>query len=838
MQNVSLVAFWHRLLLHGGPPPQTEGLVLSTGLLELHVVTDLVVALAFLAICTSLLVLVRRARFDAPFKRMVLAFAVLVGAAGLAHLAEIWTGPGNRAWVLTALELATAATAVATAIALPLFLPAALKLIRAARVSEHRRKRLEVAHRDLQALFTRLKESERARSDQFTNVSHELRTPLSLILGPATSLLDDGALSRQQRLALETVVRNALLLEKHVNDLLLVAKGETGEAELIPEYAAVDLARLVRRTAGNFDGIAMQRDIELMVETPKQLPAEIDADAIERVIINLLSNAFKFTPAGGRIRLLVEKRDDDAVLSVGDSGPGVPAEVREVIFERFRQADGGSTRKFGGFGLGLAIVRSFVEMHGGSVAVGRSDEGGALFTVTLPRTAPPGQRVAPSRPSSVTEPAVATADLIEAGPPRAPHEAQERERGSVLVVEDNPEMNRFMTSTLGADYRTRFALDGATALELARQEAPDLIITDVMMPVMSGIELLNKVRSMDELAQTPILVVTARDDAELRTQLLRNGAQDFLTKPFTAAELSARAHNLVTAKRARDHLSREVHNQRMDLEALAKTVATHKRELEAALEETRIARSLAEQGSRMKSNLFRMMSHELRTPLTAAQLQLTLFERGGNGLLSETQRESIDRIHRSLRRLLDLIESALEYARIESGRFEVRPSRFSLADMVTGVVEEFRPYAERKNVDLTVQVEGEIPLIRSDREVARLVTVNLISNAVKLTNEGSVQVRVFHDERGHGLIVKDSGPGVPESHRELVFEPFEQTEDVRFREGPGSGLGLALVKEMVTALGGRIHVESNGERGAAFVIRVPSVHTCESDAGHMRRETR
>lgn len=835
VQCVLMVTPWQRQLGVGWYLPQDGDHSGDVRLHSLDLISDVFTALAFLAIAVSLIILVRRAHFDAPFRRMVSAFAVLVSAAGLTHLAEVWTPYGDYAWVPVTLALATAAAAVATAVVLPLFLPAALRMIRAAMVSEHRRHKLEAAHHELQALYGRLKESEQARSEQFTNVSHELRTPLSLILGPARSLLDDETLRPAQRSALETVVRNARLLEKHVNDLLLVAKGETGEVNLSPDYSAVDLAALARVTAGNFDGIAMQRDIRLTVQTPRTLQAEVDADAIERVLVNLLSNAFKFTPAKGRIRLTVEQEAQNALISVADSGPGVPEELRGMIFDRFRQADASSTRTHGGFGLGLAIVRSFIDMHGGRVSVGRAPEGGALFTVSLPIRAPTGEPVARSRSTSTSEPAVLTADLATR---RASEPAEDQDYGdrpSVLVVEDNVEMNRFMTSTLGAEYQTRSALNGAAALEEARRAPPDLIVTDVMMPEMSGVELMNEVRSTEGLAHTPVLVVTARGDAELRTSLLRSGAQDFLTKPFTGAELSARAHNLITAKRARDHLSQEVSSQREDLEALARSVSTHRRELETALDETRVARELAEQASRMKSNLLRMMSHELRTPVTAVQLQLTLFERAEERSLNERQRVALERIRRSLRRLLDLIESALEYARIESGRFELRPSSFSFVDTVCEVVQELSSYAEQKGIDLRLEVEGRVPPLESDRQLVRLVTVNLVANAVKSTNEGGVTVRVLHRDQGHGLVVEDTGPGIPPSLAEEVFQPFKQVDDIRFREGAGSGLGLALVKEMVSALGGTIRLDSSDERGASFSVNVPPAPGSEHDVTEMRR---
>jgi signal transduction histidine kinase len=691
---------------------------------------------------------------------------------------------------------------------------------------------LEQKNRELQSLFERLKESERARSEVFANVSHELRTPLSLILGPAQSMLETPAVPSEWKRALRTVVRNARLLEKHVNDLLLVAKEETGDVELTPNYAATDLAELVRRAAANFDAVAAQRSIDFAVELPKVMAAEIDRDAIERVVINLLSNAFKFTPEGGRVRCSMETTAEGkaARIAVADSGPGIPEEMRTVIFERFRQLDSSATRAHGGVGLGLAIVRSFVDMHAGVIRVATAQEGGALFEVELPLLAPEGQPVSRARAMIPIDEEVVTADLKIDFDDSPTLPGQVREKPKILVVEDNRDMNRFIMSILEPEYRTISAHDGRSGLARATKERPDLILTDVMMPGVSGEDLVRRVRAIETIAHIPILVLSARDDSELRTQMLKDGAQDYLTKPFVAEELRARVRNLVTAKRTRDHLSREVSTQQLDLEALARRVAGHQRELETLLEQKEVARKIAEQASIMKSNLLRMMSHELRTPVTAVQLQLTLFERNSAEELTEQQKNAMARVSRALQRLLDLIESALEFARIESGKYEIRGSQFSLGDLVQEVVSEFLPHAEMKEIVLKAVQSDPVPPLDSDRRLLRLIAVNLVGNAVKFTQQGLVEVRIGFDGSSHSLMVRDSGPGIPPDLHDEVFEPFKQVGDIRWREGAGSGLGLALVKEMVHALGGSIHLDSLGRGGGStFTVLIPPAEKVAHD---------
>ncbi|HYL82303.1 MAG TPA: PAS domain S-box protein, partial [Candidatus Acidoferrum sp.] len=219
-------------------------------------------------------------------------------------------------------------------------------------------------------LYAKTKELEQLRMEFFANISHELRTPLALILGPVWKMLEAGGLADEARLDLEFVERNARLLLRHVNDLLDLAKIDAGR--LTADYTEVDLARLTRVAASNFESLAAERTVTYGIDVPASLSAEVDPSQIERVLLNLVSNAFKFTPAGGSVRVAVRSEDDRAILEVEDTGPGVPPQLREAIFERFRQVEGGSARRFGGTGLGLSIAKEFVTLHGGNITVGDS----------------------------------------------------------------------------------------------------------------------------------------------------------------------------------------------------------------------------------------------------------------------------------------------------------------------------------------------------------------------------------------------------------------------------------------------------------------------------------
>src|SRR5499426_1686834 len=268
---------------------------------------------------------------------------------------------------------------------------------------------IEAARRALTELKdrnARLAELDHVKSIFLENISHELRTPLALILGPTEKWLSSRGLTEEQHRDLDVVMRNARSLLKTVNDLLDVSKLEAGK--LSPGYARVDLSKIVRLTCSLFEGLARERSVDYTVQVPDALLAEVDPEMIQRVLLNLLSNAFKFGAVGGRIACVLETAGTNAGLQVQDNGPGIPIEMRERIFERFIQVEGEVTRRHGGTGLGLAIVKEFVELHHGSIQETTPVGGGALFLVTLPLKAPAdvavgsalGQEFAPTESSS------------------------------------------------------------------------------------------------------------------------------------------------------------------------------------------------------------------------------------------------------------------------------------------------------------------------------------------------------------------------------------------------------------------------------------------------------
>jgi PAS domain S-box-containing protein len=460
-------------------------------------------------------------------------------------------------------------------------------------ITEKKRAEAEIARKneELQQLLDKIRELDRLKSDFFANVSHELRTPLALILGPAESILSSGNnLTELQRRDLAVIQRNATTVLKQVNDLLDLSKLDAGRHTV--DYASVDLARQVSAVAAHFDGLAPQRSLAYVVTVPETLEAEVDPDKFDRILLNLLSNAFKFTPSGGRIRCALELSGEDRVLlSVQDSGPGVRPDMREAIFERFRQAQTGATREFGGTGLGLAIAKDFADLHGGSITVSDQSTGGALFQVEMPRYAPEGTYVR-ERESVLTARALPAlrAAVEELTPAEGANEAVAGEERSplglprVMVVEDNAEMRRFITRILGGEYHIVLAADGEEALAKATAQPPDLVVTDLMMPKMGGDRLVAEMRARRLLAQVPVIVLSAKADEDLRVKLLSESVQDYIVKPFSAQELRARVRNQVALKCMRDVLQMELDSQSVDVAELSRQLQVSRLALERSLE--------------------------------------------------------------------------------------------------------------------------------------------------------------------------------------------------------------------------------------------------------------
>lgn len=406
---------------------------------------------------------------------------------------------------------------------------------------------LKTANEELARLYAKSLELDTLKSNFFATISHELRTPLTLILNPILKYLAENGLDPVRRQELEMIERNARMLYRHVCDLLDVAKIEAQQMSLFLQ--AADLAYWVRTVCSNFESSAHNRAISLTISTPDTLYTQIDIEKVQRILLNLLSNAIKFTPDGGAINVELRVENEQAVIRVQDTGPGIPESMREAIFERFRQIDGGASRRFSGTGLGLAIINDFVKLHQGQVTVtNASADGGALFTIYLPLLAiDKSATLIDTETTNRLDPLLQQQALDElwASPAIAIETSAGLDSQLILIVEDNVDMAAYLTNLLKKNYRVAIAKTGHEGLEKALALRPDLIVSDVMMPGMSGDEMVKSLRNSPDLLDIPIVMLTAKDDDALRLKLLKVGVQNYFVKPFNANDLLARIGNLL-----------------------------------------------------------------------------------------------------------------------------------------------------------------------------------------------------------------------------------------------------------------------------------------------------
>ena len=642
--------------------------------------------------------------------------------------------------------------------------------------------RLKRANGELERLYEKTREMDDLKSRFFANVSHQLRTPLALILGPVARRLSDASLAPEERRELEVVNRNALILLHYVTDLLDVARLEAGRMRM--HYTEFDLASLVRLTVSEFETLASDRRIRFGVDAPEALPVQADFEKVRRILGNLLANAFKHTPFGGQVSVWLRAKPDQAIVHVQDNGPGVPAPMRELIFEPFRQADGGT-------GFGPVIIREFATLHGGTAAAGEAPGGGSLFTVALPRRAPPGTELhaAPLASGEESGPAPAEELRVEqsaaSGMP-----SPGSDKPLVLVVEDNMDMNRFVAAVLGQHYQVATAFDGKEGLDMALAFHPDLIVSDVMMPRMSGERMVRALREHREISDVPIIMLTAKADDALRVDLLKEGVHDYLDKPFSAEELLARVGARIRARQRQEAALKALRREMEELlkqHVASQTAAAIAHELNQPLSAiasyTEAALRLLQAGNRAPDKLQHALAGAAAQAQRAGKVvrELLQFFRGG-----ETVIEGVD-LARAIKRALAVVK--------EDGH-----------DAIDAVV-DFAP---------------DVRPVQANRLQVEKVLVNLVCNGLDAMRAAGVsrqtitiKVRTAPDCDMAQVTVQDRGPGLNEEEARRIFTPFYTTKPT------GIGMGLSISRALVEANGGRLWGEPSPGRGASFHFTLP-----------------
>ncbi|MDE5870744.1 MAG: response regulator [Muribaculaceae bacterium] len=407
----------------------------------------------------------------------------------------------------------------------------------------------------------RMKDQERKKQEEinqlkfqfFTNISHDLRTPLTLIVSPLDEMIKETEEGRQKK-RLKLLKDNAQRLLTLVNQLLDFRKNEVAGLNFHPVES--DIVAFSKEVCDSFTAMSERKKVNFSFYSDrKEIVMAFDEDKIEKIFMNLLGNAFKFTPSYGRVDVSLEQIGDDSPMlriKVADSGPGIPDKDKELIFDQFYQANekGGSQVQMGS-GIGLSMVKEYVRLHDGTVRVTDNVEYGSVFIIELPIT-----HITPSprQDDGTGDKKDDTSGDTEQDEQSAQEEEQEEDNGLplALVVDDNPDMTEMLKFELEKDFNVITAGDGREALKTIEDEKPAIIVTDLMMPVMDGIELCRKLKSDPETVGIPLIILTAKHDLGVKIEGLTLGADDYITKPFNLDVLKLRMKRLIqlTAKGA------------------------------------------------------------------------------------------------------------------------------------------------------------------------------------------------------------------------------------------------------------------------------------------------
>jgi signal transduction histidine kinase len=655
-----------------------------------------------------------------------------------------------------------------------------------------------------------LAEIDRAKTTFFSNVSHEFRTPLTLILGPI-----EDALSRGTRVLegadLDAVHRNALRLLKLVNSVLDFARLESGRIQV--SFEPTELATLTAGLADSFRPLVEGAGMQLVIDCPA-LPelVYVDRSQWEKIVLNLVSNAFKFT-FGGTITVATRATECAVVLSVADTGTGIPAQELEHVFERFHRVEGARGRSFEGTGIGLALVQELAKLHGGQVTVESEEGSGATFSVTIPRGKAhlPEDRIGAERPlDGATRPSSHVVEAhqwqevsVDSPPAHVPSPAPVTATGAVakggdiLVVDDNRDMRDYLVRLLAECWHVEAAVDGVDALEKIRKNPPDLVLSDVMMPRMGGFELLAAIREDVGTRTIPVVLLSARAGEEAVIEGLESGADDYLVKPFSARELLSRVRTHLEMSRMRKVAERGALELARTRATLLADVRRKNKELEA---------------------FSYSVSHDLRAPLRSVDgFSQALLEDHADRL-DPKGREYLNRVRTAAKRMGELIDDMIKLSRVE--RVEIRREWVDLTHLARRVAQVLSKTNTEREVSFVIQ-EGLFADM--DRGLAEILLDNLLGNAWKFTGK-TARARVAFtcsEEDGERVFrISDNGAGFDPEHVGRLFNAFQRLHtDIDF---PGTGIGLATVQRIVDRHGGRVWADGRVGAGATVHFTFPT----------------
>ncbi|NKE71165.1 response regulator [Nitrospiraceae bacterium HYJII51-Mn-bac16s-1-B09] len=665
---------------------------------------------------------------------------------------------------------------------------------------EERTRELSESKEELERSYKKLQELDQVKTQFFANISHELRTPLTLILAPLESILHRDSVQGERREDLSAMYQNGLRLLKLINNLLDLAKIDAGKMQL--SHLKTDFTKFTKGIIASVTPLAEKKGISLSFTGPNPLNEfYFDRDKIEKVLLNLIFNALKFTNPGGKVDVSCEQREDQILVRISDTGIGIAKENIDKLFNRFSQIDASSNRRFEGTGIGLALSKELIELHKGEIWAESELGKGTVISFTLPYLTDPicipehGKEGEADWTRSLHKAAeYTTAGIVQEGQSiqTAPSNGAPAGAPKILVVEDNPDMLHFLVTQLQDDYQVVTAQNGVDGVQCAQTDLPNLILSDVMMPIKDGYQLCREVKENALTKHIPIVLISAKADLSMKIEGLEYGADDYLTKPFSCEELRARIKSLLNQRGLETQL---IHSEKMA--ALGLLVAG--------------------------------MAHEINNPISFAKVSLenlhnTLAEQ--DRLLKEgaaPDSAEMKRLNAKIDRAFSIIKTGLD-------RTEAIVS--DLKAFVRKDEAQFRPTDLHEGLDSTLnlmrtELKDRITIVKEYGEIDPVdavpgqlnqVFMNLLQNAIHaIPDEGEIRIKTWKEDDRVKISVKDSGTGISPEHQKRIFEPFFTTKEA----GKGTGLGLSVSYRILQSHRGDITVISRPGQGTEFVITLP-----------------
>lgn len=682
-----------------------------------------------------------------------------------------------------------------------------------------------------------------AKSDFVATVSHELRTPLTLILAPLEQLSVAITPPADWRVQIERAQRNALRLMNRVNDILDFSKAEAGKFELCP--APVDLNKAVGVLAEDAAMVAKGKGCTLTCSIDPALGTVfLDPRHFEKILLNLVSNAIKFTPAGGTVHLAVTALDDERFeLAVQDSGIGIAPDKLPLLFQRFSQIDNSATRHYSGTGIGLALVKDLVELMGGEVSVNSEPGKGSCFLVRFPRGTE--QDTVPTEAGHLHEGSSPTAmitteqrhllfddgrrgssndqaSMADADNERHPERTSQ---SRVLVVDDSPEMLGYLSELLRDDYSVVTAADGEQAWAMLQRQPINVVLSDVMMPELDGFGLTARIKASAGFAHLPVILLTARGGSEACISGLESGADDYIAKPFSPLELKARVRAALRMSQVQSELNAK--SRQAGMAEIATTVlhnvgnVLNSVNVSAELVSSQMRTSKA-QGLGKVAQMMNEHIHELSDFFTQDQRGKMLPDyllKLAQAVAAEQQGiiEELEQLTKGIDHIKTIVAAQQSYA--------VAVSVVETIPVSELIDDAWRMSAgSRMNQEVTVVKDiADLPLLSLDRHRVLLILVNLIRNARQALDgvvDRSPCITFSASLIGDGAVLRitvaDNGNGITPEHLTRIFSHgFTTRKD-------GHGFGLHSCALAAQEMGGSLTVHSDGEgQGAIFILEIP-----------------